>query len=91
MPFYEYRCVKGHTTSRIRQIMGDGTVVYWYQCDQEVTETIEVEPSPPVKVGARYVVGLEPGMTVHVTDDAATVAYPKGKGTPAIVTGVAVK
>lgn len=85
------RCVKGHTTSRIRQIMGDGTVVYWYQCDQEVTETIEVEPSPPVKVGARYVVGLEPGMTVHVTDDAATVAYPKGKGTPAIVTGVAVK
>jgi hypothetical protein len=85
------RCTKGHSTSRIRQIMGDGTVIYWYQCDQEITETIEVEPSPPIRVGARYVAGLKPGMTVRVSDDVPFVAYPKGKGTPAVVTGVVVK
>lgn len=55
------RCTKGHYTNRISQIMSDGTVVYYYVCDTEITETVEVAPSPPVKVGARYVFGLKPG------------------------------
>lgn len=85
------RCTKGHYTNRISQIMTDGTVVYYYQCDAEVTETIEVAPSPPVYVGARYVAGLKPGMSVSVTENVAVVAYPKGKTVPSIVTGVEVK
>jgi len=85
------RCVKGHSTNRIRQITADGTFVYWYVCDKEITETIEVPPSPPLKVRARYVTGIKPGMSVRVSEDVVGVAYP-GKGTtPAIVTGVAVK
>ena len=85
------RCTKGHYTSQISQIMSDGTVVYYYVCDKEVTETIEVPPSPPMYIGARYAAGLKKGMTVQITDDVAVVAYPKGKGAPALVTGVEVK
>jgi hypothetical protein len=85
------RCTKGHFTSRISQIMSDGTVVYYYVCDTEITETIEVPPSPPMRVGARYATGLKKGMTVEIIDDVAVVAYPKGKGTPVIVTGIEVK
>jgi len=85
------RCTKGHYTNRINQIMPDGTFHYYYVCDTEITETIEVAPSPPLPVGTRYVSGIKPGMTVSVVDDIAVVAYPKGKTTPAIVTGVEVK
>ncbi len=85
------RCTKGHQTSRISQIMSDGTVVYYYVCDTEITETIEVAPSPPMSIGARYAAGLKKGMTVQISDDVAVVAYPKGKPAPAVVTGVEVK
>lgn len=85
------RCTRGHYTSRISQIMTDGTVVYYYECDKEIIETIEVEPYAPMKFGARYAAGLKPGMTVRIMDDVAAVAFPKGKTMPSLVTGVAVK
>lgn len=84
------RCTRGHYTSRISQIMSDGTVVYYYQCDAEVQETVEVAPAPPAKVHARYAAGVKAGMTAVVSDDVLVVAYDKA-GTPAIVTGVEVK
>jgi len=86
----ETRCTKGHDTNRISQIMSDGTVHYYYQCDTEVTEMVEVTPSPPVRVAARYATGIKPGMTVQVSDDVAVVVYAKS-GAPVIVTGVEVK
>ncbi len=86
----QQRCVKGHYTNRISQIL-DGTIHYYYVCDKEITETIEVPPSPPLKVGARYATGLKPGMTVSVSDDFVSVAYPPGKTVPTVVTGVEVK
>lgn len=85
------RCTKGHVTSRVVRIWPDGTFQYYYQCDAEVTETIMVEPSPPLKISARYATGLAKGMSVHVDDGVAVVAYAAGSSTPAFVTGVEVK
>lgn len=85
------RCAKGHYTSQISQIMSDGTVHYYYVCDTEVQETIEVPPSPPLKVVARYAAGLKAGMTVSITNDVVAVAYAKGGTTPLLVTGIEVK
>lgn len=85
------RCTKGHSTNKIRAINADGTILYWYVCDKEITETIEVAPWPPAKVHARYVAGLKPGMTVRIADGVVFVAYPKGKTVPTLVTGVEVK
>lgn len=85
------RCTKGHMTSRIVRIWPDGTFQYYYQCDAEVTETIEVAPSPPLKVAARYATGLAKGMSVQVGGGVAVVAYPAGSATPSFVTGVGVK
>ena len=86
------RCTKGHTTSRIERIWPNGTIQYYYQCDNEITETIEVEPFPPATVKKRYAAGLKPGLHVRISSDGiAEVAYPKGKTTPVLVTGVEVK
>ncbi|MBA3463579.1 MAG: hypothetical protein H0T46_26720 [Deltaproteobacteria bacterium] len=85
------RCVKGHYTNRISQIMSNGTVVYYYVCDQEITETIQVAPWTPIKVAARYAVGFKPGMSVTISEEVPAVAYLKGKTIPAVVVGVEVK
>ncbi len=85
------RCVKGHSTNRVQRIMDNGQFVYEYQCDKYVDETIEVPPSPPLKVFAKYATGLSAGMTVAITDDVVAVAYPKNSTTPSLVAGVAVK
>lgn len=85
------RCTKGHYTNRISQIMSDGTVVYYYVCDVEITETIEVAPSPPMRVAARYAAGMKPGMTTAISDEVPAVSYLKGKSVPAVVVGVEVK
>lgn len=85
------RCVKGHRTNQISQIL-DGTVHYYYVCDKEVNEVVEVPPSPPVKVIARYATDLKPGMVIRVSDDVVPVAYPnKNSTTPVLVAGVKVK
>lgn len=86
----QQRCVKGHETTKISQIL-DGRVHYYYQCDQEITETIEVPPSPPRKVRTRYASALAVGMTVAVSENVAVVAYPKGKTDPVVVLGIEVK
>jgi hypothetical protein len=85
------RCTRGHYTNRLIQILPDGQLVYYYQCDAEVTETIMVEPWPKMTVHARYATGLKPGMTVEATDGVATAAFAKGSTIPSYVTGVEVK
>ncbi|MFN0246679.1 MAG: hypothetical protein ACKV2T_07205 [Kofleriaceae bacterium] len=85
------RCTKGHTTNRIQRINDFGQFVYEYKCDVWVNETIDVEPSPPIKVRAKYAAGLAAGMTVSIVDDVVVAAYPKNNTTPSFVTGVAVK
>jgi hypothetical protein len=85
------RCVKGHNTNRIQRINDFGQFVYEYVCDKYIDETIEVPPSPPLKVLAKYAGGLAAGMTVSITDEVVAVVYPKNSTTPSIVTGVAVK
>ena len=85
------RCVKGHYTNRVQRIMDNGQFAYEYQCDKYIDETIEVPPSPPLKVFAKYTSGLTAGMTVAITDDIVVAAYPKNSTTPSFVTGVAVK
>lgn len=84
------RCVKGHTTNRVTRIDSFGSFVYEYVCDKEITETIDVEPSPPLKVSARTTAGMKPGMTVHVSDNVAMVAF-SAKGVIVNVTGIEVK
>lgn len=85
------RCVKGHYTNQISQIL-NGTVHYYYVCDKEVKEVVEVPPSPPIKVIARYAADLKPGMVIRVSDDVVPVAYAnKNSTTPVIVAGVKVK
>lgn len=85
------RCVKGHYTNQISQIL-NGTIHYYYVCDKEVNEVIEVPPSPPVTVVARYAADLKPGMVIRVSDDVVSVAYPnKGSTTPVLAAGVKVK
>ena len=86
------RCTKGHYTTQIVRIWPNGTIQYYYQCDSEITETVEVEQYPPAKVKKRYAAGLKPGLVVRISSDGiAEVAYPKGKTTPVLVTGVEVK
>ncbi len=85
------RCTKGHSTSKIQRITSDGQFIYQYVCDVEITETIMVPPSPPLKVLARYADGVKAGMSVLVTDDVLVAAFAKGSAVPAIVTGVRVK
>jgi hypothetical protein len=84
------RCTKGHRTNRITRIDSFGAFVYEYVCDKEITETIDVEPSPPLKVVARTTAGMKPGMTVHVSDNIAMVAF-SAKGAVVNVTGIEVK
>ena len=85
------RCTKGHHTNRVQRVNSFGQFEYEYQCDNWITETIEVAPSDPLKVTAKYAVGVSPGMTVSITDEVVVVAYPKDSTTPSLVTGVAVK
>ncbi len=85
------RCTKGHSTNRLQRITDSGQFIYEYQCDVWINETIEVPPSPPLKVLAKYAAGLTAGMTVSITDDVVAVAYPKNSTTPVLVTGIAVK
>ncbi len=85
------RCVKGHNTNRIQRINEFGQVVYEYVCEKYVDETIEVTPSPPLKVHAKYAAGIVAGMTVSISEDVVAAAYPKNSTTPSIVTGVVVK
>lgn len=85
------RCVKGHNTNRIQRVMDSGQIVYEYVCDKYIDETIEVPPSAPVTVRAKYAKGLTAGMAVTVSEDVVAAAYPKNSATPSIVTGVVVK
>ncbi len=85
------RCVRGHYSNRITRVTQEGQFIYDYVCDQSIIETIEVSAFPPKTVKARYATGLKAGMTVRIAEDVVVVAYPKGKGVPAIVTGVEVK
>lgn len=87
----QQRCTKGHYTNRIVRIWPDGNIQYYYQCDNEITETVEVEEYPPTKVKKRFAAGLKPGLVVRISGGIAEVAYPKGKTTPVLVTGVEVK
>lgn len=85
------RCTKGHTTGQIVRIWPDGAIQYYYQCDNEITETVDVEEYPPTKVKKQYAANLKPGLVVRISDGIAEVAYPKGKTVPVLVTGVEVK
>ena len=85
------RCTKGHSTSRVSRITDNGQFIYEYVCDKEITETILVPPSPPLKVLARYAEGVKAGMSVTIADDVLVAAYAKGSTVPALVTGAKVK
>lgn len=85
------RCTKGHYTNRIVRIWPDGNIQYYYQCDAEITETVDVEEYPPTKVKKKYAAGLKPGLVVRISEGIAEVAFPKGKTVPVLVTGVEVK
>lgn len=85
------RCTKGHYTGQIVRIWPDGNIQYYYQCDSEITETVEVEENQPTKVKKRYAANLKPGLVVRIVDGVAEVAYAKGKTTPVLVTGVELK
>ncbi|MBA3541813.1 MAG: hypothetical protein H0T79_19520 [Deltaproteobacteria bacterium] len=85
-------CDKGHYTNRVIQLRQDGAVVYEYVCTKERTETILVAPSAPLKVNARYAVGVTPGMVVTTAEDVIKFVHGKGKSAlPLMVAGAGVK
>lgn len=84
------QCAKSKYTNRISQITSNGTVIYESVCLKYSTVVVDRSPDTQT-VHARYVKGLKPGMNVYIGSGAVMAAWVKGKKSPALVAGVAVK
>jgi hypothetical protein len=84
-------CIKEHTTGRVEQIRGDGTVVYQRYCDKSGVVTHDTTWAP-FQVSARYASVLKPGVKFSATGkDVLAIWSSKSASAPSWLLGGTVR
>jgi hypothetical protein len=85
------QCVKSHSTGRIQQIRGDGSVVYERVCDKSGT-TVQDQTEKDFELEAKYASWIKPGARFSAIEKDVIAVWPsKNAKAPSMVLGGAVK